>query len=218
MRIQGPSNVQASPRARNIGVVFDSTLSMERHVNTVCKTSHFHLKNIRAIRNLLTRAETEKLVHAFVTSRLDLNNSLLYGIPQSILAPLQRVQNTAARLITGALKYHHVTPVLQDLHWLPISYRVKYKIVLLVFKALNGLAPEYINDLVVLYKPVRTLRSSGDNLLRVPITKTNAGDRAFSGAAPSLWNRLPADIRHALNLSSFKSKLKSYLFCEVFSV
>ena len=106
----------------------------------------------------------------------------------------------------------HVTPVLMNLHWLPVEQRIQYKLLIQVYKALNGLAPEYITDLLQAYFPTRTLRSTGAHLLLEPKTTTRWGARAFRKAAPVLWNTLPTTIRTAASLASFKIGLKTYLF------
>ena len=117
---------------------------MVEHVNKICKTSYYHLRNISKIRKYLTEETTEILVHAFVTSKLDYCNSLLYGLPKHIIGSLQSVQNTAARIVTLTKKFDHITPVLIQLHWLPVHFRILFKVLLLVYKALNGMAPLYI--------------------------------------------------------------------------
>ena len=109
---------------------------------------------------------TEILVHAFVSSRLDYCNSLLHGSPKYVPQKLQRAQNAAARLIKLSRKYDHITPHLMDLHWLPIEYRIQFKILLLTYKTLNGLAPSYLSDLLQRYAPVRNLRSFSAFLLQ----------------------------------------------------
>ena len=101
---------------------------MAPHINSTCKGAFHHLRNIAIIRKYLSVKTTEILVHAFVTSKLDFCNSLLYGVPKSLLQKLQSVQNTAARLVTCSRKYDHVTPLLKDLHWLRIAERIKFKI------------------------------------------------------------------------------------------
>ena len=103
---------------------------------------------------------TEILVHAFVSSKLDHCNSLLYNVPKCALKKLQSVQNASSRLITCSRKYDHITPILKEIHWLPISERIKFKIMLLTFKALHQQSPVYIQDLVAHYQPSRILRSS----------------------------------------------------------
>ena len=127
------------------------------------------------------------------------------------------VQNAAARLLTGTKKYDHVTPILASLHWLPIHFRIQFKILLFVFKALNDQAPSYISDLLTPLAYTRSLRSSDQALLSIPRSRLKSkGDRAFAVAAPRLWNKLPLDIRLAPTISIFKSKLKTYLYSLAF--
>ena len=114
-------------------------------------------------------------------------------------------------------KFYHITPVLKDLHWLPVRERINFKILLLTWKALNGIAPIYISDLLVHYQPNRTLRSSNKHLLAVPRTSSSLGDRAFSVTAPNLWNALPSNIRCCENLISFKNLLKTHLYNKVYN-
>ena len=131
---------------------------------------------------------------------------------------LQCVQNSAARILIGANKRQHITPVLRDLHWLPVDYRVRYKLLLLTHKALNGTAPQYLRDLLSAHTTGRSLRSSEQNLLSVPRTNlTRYGDRAFSVAAPTLWNVLPCNLRNTKSLAAFKRDLKTYLFTLAFA-
>ncbi len=141
-----------SSTVKNMGVILDSKLSFENHISNVTKTAFFHLRNIAKLRNMLSVSDAEKLVHAFMTSRLDYCNALLGGCPASSINKLQIVQNTAARVLTRSRKYYHITPILQSLHWLPIRY-------LLAYKALNDLAPAYLTNLLSRYNPTRSLRS-----------------------------------------------------------
>ncbi len=132
--------------------------------------------------------DAEKLVHAFMTSRLDYCNALLGGCPASSINKLQIVQNAAARVLTRSRKYHHITPILQSLHRLPIEFRISYKILLLAYNALNDLAPAYLTNLLSRYNPTRSLRSQNSGLLVVPrIAKSTKGGRTFSYLAPKLW-------------------------------
>ena len=112
----------------------------------VSSTSGTHLSKIR---DCLSPADTEKLVQAFISSKLDSGNSLLYGLPTFLIDRLQNVQNAVAHIITRTKKYDHIKPVLKQLHWLPVNQRIDYKILLLTYKALNGQAPSYITELLV---------------------------------------------------------------------
>jgi hypothetical protein len=199
--------------ARNLGVVFDNILNMDTHVTAISRSAHFHLRNIGAIRQYLTLESTVQLVHAFITSRLDYCNSLLYGVSEKSLKKLKRIQNTAARIVTRTRKYDNITPILKSLHWLPVHLRIVFKILLLTFRIQNRCAPSYLSDLLQDYITERTLRSSSQHLLFVPKSRTvRYGDRAFSVVAPNIWNNLPEHIRGATTVNTFKSHLKTYLF------
>ena len=112
----------------------------------------------------------------------------------------------------------NVTPVLASLHRLPVKSRIEFKVLLLTYKALNDQAPSYLKDLLVPYHPTRTLRSQDADLLVVPkICKSRLGARAFSYQAPLLWNHLPLSVREADTVSTFKSRLKTFLFDKSYS-
>jgi len=208
----GDASIKPTKCVRNIGAIFDANMSFVKHIDNICNISWYHLRNIRHIRKYLTPKATEVLVHAFISSKLDNLNSLLYGLPMSQLKRLQRVQNSAAKLITVNSKYDHVTPILKRLHWLPILQRIEFKILLLTYKAIHGLAPEYIANLLHIKEGHPRTRSSESHNFVVPSTKCKTfGDRCFSVAAPKLWNSLPCDIKLSVSLDIFKQKLKTHL-------
>ena len=209
----GDHRVNLSDKARNIGVAFDETLSLDKQVSSVYKSALFHLWNIAKIRVYLTSESTKTLVHAYVTCRLDNCSSLLLGSPTYMIQKLQHVQNCAARLVAGQPRAAHIRPVLKELHWLPVEQRITFKVLLLTFKDLNNLAPAYLSQLIVPYNPTRNLRSAGKHLLEVPNVRLKSyGDRAFSVAAPKQWNEIPLDIKLSRSVDVFKSRLKTYLF------
>ena len=123
----GGSTLSPSSHVRNLGVIFDSTLTMTNHISTICRTAYMHLHNISRIRRYLTPEATKSLVHAFIMSRLDYGNALLAGLPLEHLKELQRIQNIAARIITFTPRRDHITPILKQLHWLPIKRRIELK-------------------------------------------------------------------------------------------
>ena len=209
----GSEVILPSDSARNVGVIFDNTMTMVPHINSTCKSAFYHLRNIARIRKFISLKTTETLVHAFVNSKLDYCNSLAYGLPKYLLQKLQYVQNAAARLITGIRKHDHITPILMDLHWLPVNERIQFKILLLTFKSLNGLAPVYIDEMIQRYVPNRKLRSSSAFLLKQNKWNLKSyGFRTFTVAAPFLWNSLPLEVKASPSLNTFKSNLKTHLF------
>ena len=209
----GGYNIAPVAEVRNLGVTFDKNLCMDTHVTNICKSAFLAIRDIGRIRRYLDQSTTERLVHAFVSSRLDYCNSILLGLPAYLIDRLQKVQNTVARLVSRSKRSDSVTPILKKLHWLPVSKRIEFKILLLTYKCLHGLAPKYLSDLLKPYKPSRLLRSSSKLLLEEPGSRTSTfGKRSFSLAAPSLWNNLPDTVKHAISLASFKSQLKTFLF------
>ena len=133
-----------------------------------CSTAFYHIRNIRHIRKYLDVKSTETMVHAFITNKLDYCNSLLYGLPDCQIQKLQRVQNAAARIITGIKKYDQITPALKELHWLPVQQRIEFKILLLTYKALNNMAPSYITSMFTMQGQERcSLRSNASLQLKI---------------------------------------------------
>ena len=147
----GNSTINNSSVVKNLGCWFDANLSMSKHITNVCNSAFFYLHNIRSIKIYLHEDSLHTLVHAFITNRLLYCNSLLYGASKEQIAKIQCVQNAAARLLMHVGKRSHITPILYQLHWLPIQARIKFKIILFNFKAVHNLAPSYINPLVPIY-------------------------------------------------------------------
>ena len=157
----GDTVVEAKSVVRNLGSWFDRNLDMSSHISKQCASAFYHLHNISRIRRFLSTDTTKALVHAFVTSRVDYCNSLLYGLPASHLNKVQRVLNAAARLVCRAPRYCRITPLLYELHWLPVRQRISFKILLFVFKAIHGFAPTYLRELVSIK------RSGNYNLIKI---------------------------------------------------
>ena len=177
--------------AKNLGSWFDSHMDMATHITKTCGSAFFYLYNIQHIRKYLTSECTEKLIHAFnITSRLDYCNSLPHGVTDHHMQKLQSDMNASARLIFCAPKHCHITPLLQQLHWLPIRLRIEFKILLIIFKELQGSAPKYLIDLISVLPPSRyDLRRNNKGILLStpkPFTKVTTVDRSFIAAAPRL--------------------------------
>ena len=155
------------------------------------------------------------LVTCFVFARLDYCNAVFTGLPRCDLDRLHFIQNAAVRLIAGASQFDHVTPLLQARHWLPIEQRIVFKLSVMMYKTVNGMAPSYLQEYVISPASSRSslrLRSADTGQLYAPRTRTVLGGRAFAVAGPRTWNSLPVIVRSAPSLSTFKKHFKTYLF------
>jgi hypothetical protein len=209
----GDADVQPSDSVKNIGATLDKHLKMDAQVNLTCKSAWFHLYQLGKIKKYLSDSQMKDVIHAFVISKLDQNNSLLVGSPKYLISKLQSVQNAAAKLVCGINRYDRVEPPLDKLHWLPVEQRIQFKLLLLCFKCLNGHGPEYLSELLIPYVPTRTLRSSCANSLVEPRSSMKTyGDRSFGVAGPRLWNRLPSSVKDSTSVNAFKKSLKTYLY------
>ena len=210
----------------NLGVYLDSELTLKRQVSKLCQVCYFHLRRLRTVRRSLSKECLRTLVHAFVTSRVDHCNGLLYGSYSYLLDRLQSVLNSAARLVLNIAKFSWISAAICDkLHWLPIRKRIEFEIILLVRHCLVGAAPEYLMELC---RPVssavgqQSLRSASRGDLIIPRFRLQTfGYRAFAVSGQQLRNSLPLDVRQSRDkLILFKKKLKhscssSYeRFCE----
>ena len=213
----GSCSVQFVHSARNIGMTLDENYTLRKHIQMICRSIYYHLRQISHIRKYLSKKVCQTLVHALITSKLDYCNALLSGLPSSSIRPLQHAQNSAARIVSRTRKFDHITPILMDLHWLPVNYRIQYKILLMTYKALNNIAPGYISDLIQLKASPRVLRSNDKMLLHIPISKQKTyGDRAFSRTAPVIWNSIPQELRQSPSLDIFKRHIKTFLFSRAY--
>ena len=209
----------ASTNIRDLGVQLDSTMSMAAHVSRTCRTAYAQLRCINRIRSSLPVSARKTLVHALVTSKLDFGNAALYGITGTLLHIFEMVQRAAARVVLGLRRrdQHSMTAALQQLHWVPVAYRIQFKLLTLVHGAIHANTPRYLADRVSAYVPCRSLRSTDQSLLVVPrVNLERFGRRAFSCAGPSLWNALPLVLRTEQDVERFRRDLKTYLFKQAF--
>ena len=206
------SVVKLADQVKSLGVIVDSRLSFDAQISSICKASYFHIKALRKIRSALDMETAKAVACSIVTSRIDYCNSLFYGMTARNFSKLQRIQNTVARIVSGIRRFDHITPVLKELHWLPVRERVDFKIGCMTFKALRNKQPTYLADVLHSYVPARSLRSSSMNNLEVPFVRTKIATRAFSVAAPAIWNSLPFTVRSSDTFQTFRKGLKSHLF------
>ena len=209
------STVSVVGSARDLGVVIDSRLKMADHVASAhanLRSAYYNLRQIRPTLQFLSRDAAKTIVQAFISSRLEYCNSVLYGVTNNLLQRLQSVQNAAARLIKGlvAVNTSHLfcrncTGCLSNAVWTSMAK--------LMFKSLHGCAPLYLSDACKSAPEAsRRLRSSGSITCVIPWSRTHLGDRSFDVVGPRLWNKLSASLWSSDSLCQFRRQLKTFLF------
>ena len=211
--------VTFSSTVRDLGVTLDQELTFRQHINLLCRSCYYQLRQLRVISRSLTPTAASTLVHAFVVSRLDYCSALYDGLPAVRIGCLDRVLRTAARLIGRIPKFGRVSEYMRDvLHWLPIQQRITYRVSALVWRCLEGLGPQYLRELCCPTSGIQwrsALRSADQALLLVPRSRTTTKQRrSFSVAGPVTWNGLPAVLRLVPrgHTTMFLTKLKTVLF------
>ena len=195
---------------KHLGVILDKELNLETHTNQLVSSCYYSLRNISQIRKYLSIEQAEQLIHAFISSKLDFSNAILFGMPKHLINKIQRVQNAAMRFVTRKKKCQSVSEDLKLYHWLPVLERINFKVLCYIYKSLYGMAPKSISDLIHINTESR---STGPILAYSDFhPMTNIGKRAFSFFAPRLWNHLPFQLRSAPSIDTFKKQLKTFLF------
>ena len=201
-------------KAKNLGVVFDNELNMSKHVSKIVQTCNLQLINMWRIASKLNRKQKTLLVNTLIHSRVDYCNALLLGLREADMKRLQILQNSATRFIHGQRSRRGVTELRKKSHFLPVKRRIEYKVCLMAYNALNERAPIYMTEMLKKRKPkFKRLRVDEDETrLEEYHCKYKVTEKAFSIAAPKIWNRLPKAIRNSDSVVTFKKHLKTYLF------
>jgi len=189
---------------------------MQNHVSKVARTCFYHIRRLKQVRKLLGLDVAAKLVTSLVFSRLDYCNTVLAGLPRSTVAPLQRVQNAAARLVA---RIGHVTSTMKERHWLPIEQRIVFKLCLLMHQVHTGRALSYLRSCVTASADMTSrprLRSTSSQRYERQRTRLKFGERSFSSAGPRAWNSLPSSLHKLTDTGTFKRHLKTFLFQQAY--
>jgi hypothetical protein len=211
--------IQPSVSVKSLGVYLDQNLLYDHQLKSVGKACYYQLRQIRLICSRLDSDLIKSVLQAFISSRLDYCNSLYIGLPAYRLSYLQRIQNSAAHVYSRTRKREHITPVLRDLHWLPVATRIRFKIGDFAHKAYCGQLPQYLSSLCFEVSDVHghLLRSvTHHDLSMVRTATTRYGDRTFQSSAANIWNDLPVSVRSAESVSSFCHRLKTFLFLQTY--
>ena len=213
----GDEDILFNERAKNLGVFLDKDLSMNFQISNLSKAIYLEIRRLKHISKFVSESCLKTLAASFILSRLDYCNALYKNLNKNQIYQIQKLQNFAAKVVLSKSIYEHVTPCLIELHWLPVSFRIDYKIAVLTFKCLHGLAPTYLSMLIEEYHPSRNLRSSSQKLLKKKVVKfERLGKKSFAFSAPEVWNSLPFHLRSEKSLEIFKNNLKTFYFKEAF--
>ena len=216
----GNAQIHFKKSVKNLDFSLDCHLTMNAHVSNIARTCYLVLRRLASIRRFLTCTATATLVSAFVLSRIDYCISLLFGSTHDVTYHLQRIQNYAARVILRLPMSSSITIHLKSLHWLPVKVRSTYKIACLCYHCQCSTAPSYFTGMLH-RKPLHT-RNTRSSSYTMPLpnrpahSKATLGDCSFSFAFSYVCNSIPNDVRCVPSLSSFKSRLKTYLFRSVY--
>ena len=199
---------------KSLGVTFDRELSFDKHVNLVCRACNYYMWSLRHIWKYLTVDMANTIACSVVSSRLDYCNFIIYKTTIANITKLQCVQNSLARVMLQMPRRAHAHDLLAQLHWLPVSYRIEYKIALITYKALKFGQPRYLADLLIHQHQVRVTRSEGQCRLHQPMPNCQTSSRGFRYAAPSIGNLLPPDLWIKETALTFKTGLKHTCCCQ----
>ena len=214
--------IQSARYVRYLGAYLDETLNLKVHIKTKCRAAMLNYLRIKSIRKYLTKNATETLVLSLVISHLDYCNAILYGVAETDISKMQRIQNMCAKLVLNRGKYESSRQALYDLHWLPIKARINQKLLTFMFQCFIGRAPEYLND--ILSKQVSRRQGLRSEIVanfdyQIPLNKRKTfSDRSFGTVGPRLWNALPLFLKQSETLDVFKRRLKTHYFSDFFSL
>ena len=201
--VVGTDKIEVSEYVKILGVTFDNRMTLQKHITNISRSVNIHIGKLNSIRRYLSDTAVRTLVQSIVIARLDYCNSVCAGLPMIRLQRLQLVQNSTARVIRQTKRYTSITPILNGLHWLSINKRCQFKILLLTFKSLNGCAPEYNCDVLNVYMPDKSLRSTAFTSLVPYRNRSIRLGKLFGISAAKLWNDLPRNTQRADSITMF---------------
>ena len=210
--------IEPSSAVRNLGAFMDNLMNMDTFIKSKSRSTFYQIRKIGRIRKYLTMEACKTITQALIVSRLDYANSLLYGINAYHLKQLQRIQDSAARVIFRCAPREHAADLREKLHWLPVGYRINFRILTYVYKSVNELAPVYLTELLSKQANRRATRSYSAHSLQRAQTQNTYGDRAFENCGPYLWEKVPNYIKNAKSIQMFKKLLKTHFFKLAYNV
>ncbi len=217
VKLSDSETINCSKVVKSLGIYFDEYLTFNEQINSVIQSCTISLRNLWVIAGKLSFELKKQLIHCLLLSKIDYCNGLYYGLPAYQIARLQKLQNSCVRFLYGKKikKWSSVTPFLKDAHFLPVKERIHFKISLMVFKSINNIAPDYLRKHISVKGQLnRSMRHEDDFFLldTPPLPRLQRTHRGISQAAPTIWNKLPYEIRSSSDILTFKNKLKTHLF------
>ena len=214
------TKIKLGSKAKNLGFMFDDSLSLKEQLTAIAQKCNMNLRNLHRIGSKLSKDLKIQLVHSCILSQLDYCNAVFGSLNESQIQILQKIQNSAVRFIFNLSLRDHITPYLKELHFLPVKQRINYKIAMLTFKSIHGIAPPYITELIHLKSPnsIYGLRANHEPYILKTDLKTHfkRTEGAFSYKAPYVWNNLPHTVRLETDFEKFKTALKTFYYEQAF--
>ena len=219
LELESGCEILPSTKARNLGVTFDGQMSFDPHINELRKSCFHHIRNVCQLKPFIPTKKVASLILAIVISRLDFCNTLLCSLNKTQIKRIQSIQNAAVRMVAGAKIHQSITPLLKSLHWLPVQYRITYKLALTAHKSIyDATCPLYLKNALTIKKSCRFTRSSlCPTFARIDYTLVSVGGRSAVHHMVDIWNKLPSQLRNISDVKLFRKQLKTYLFSECFS-
>ena len=206
-----------SRSAKDLGVIVDSRLSFDEHVTDVVSKCTGSLCQINRVKHLFDRSTLITIINSLVFSKIFYCSSMWSSTTKKNIARLQKVQNFAARIVTGTRKYEHITPMLKELHWLPVAKQLEVRDILMAFKCIKGLAPPSLCNKFSTRRQMHTRNTRNKDKLHIPSFRSATGQRSFSYRAVQLWNDLPESLANIESFNVFKNAIKGRALDEFLS-
>ena len=197
--------------AKDLGVILDSNLTYDDHVTKTVFTCMSRLGQINRVKHVLDKDTFTIVVNCLVFSKLFYCSNVCSNTTENNLDKVQKVQNFACRIVSGVMKFDHITPVLREIQWLPIRQPLYHRNAVMAFNCVTGCAPASLTDQFIKRSDFSTRTTRNSQKFQIPLLKSASGQRSFYYRTVKIWNTLDPSLKLSETLQEFKRKLKNFL-------